>query len=182
MSPTASPASSLRQTNHTHKQKGTIFSRLTQQLSRVAKPHKEIEWPVKRSKLDKIIYEKKDKVLTCAIKLELDGGLKGSNPKLTLHVHPYGREEDCNQNMTMEVGLEIPTQPSAPRLDSRAEVEVNVQAEDGERKVVFGKRTVRESTRLNYFYLKGFVSHHDLKQSHCTQVVFTITANLISTV
>ncbi len=179
LSPAASSLSFSRTTSHTHRQKGTLLSRLTQQFSRVAKPHKEIEWPVKRNKLNKIIYEQKDKHLTCPYRLELDGGLKGSNPKLTLHIHPYGQEGDRNCNITLEVGIEIPTQPNTQRLDSHAEVEVNVKAEDAERKVVFGRRTVRESIRLNYFYLKGFVSHQELKQSHSNQILFTISANLI---
>lgn len=165
-----------------HKRKETFLSKLSQQLSRVVRPNKEIEWPVKRSKLNKIIYEQTDKYLTCPYKMELDGGLASSNPKLSLHVHPYGKEEDSNCSVTLEVGLEISTHPKAQRLDSRAEVEVNVRAEDGERKARFGKRVVRESVRLNYFFVKGFISHQELKKSHTDSVVFIISANLISVV
>lgn len=176
--PKASSSSNLK----SHKAKESLLSRLTQQFSRTVHPHKEIEWPIKRIKLSKIIYEQADKYLTCPYKLELDGGLGASNPKLTLHVHPFGREEDSNQSVTLEVSIEIPTRPKAQRLDSRAEVEVNVRAEDRERKVVFGKRTVRESVRLNYFFIRGFVSHQELKQSCSESVVIIISANLISVV
>lgn len=163
-----------------HKEK--FLSRLTQQFSRVVRPHKEIEWQIKRSKLNKIIYEQVDKFLTCPYKLELDGGLGASNPKLTLHVHPYGREDDTNVNMTLEVGIEISTRPKAQRLDSRAEVEVKLRAEDKETGRIFGSKEVQESVRLNYFFIKGFLSHQDLKLSHCEHVVIIVSATLISVV
>lgn len=167
----------------TNKSKDTFLSRLTQQFLKVARPHKEIEWQIKRNKLNRIIYEQSDKFLTCPYKLELDGGLGASNPKLTLYVHPYGCEDDCNISITLEVGIEISARPKkAQRLDSRAEVEVRVRVEDRERNVTFGNRVVRESVRLNYFFIKGFLSHQELKQSHSEHVVINISANLISVV
>ena len=165
-----------------HKRKETFLSRLTQQFSRVVRPHKEIEWPIKRSKLNKIVYEQTDKYLTCPYRMELDGGLGNSNPKLTLYVHPYGKEEDINRSVTLEVGIEMSSRPKTQRLDSRAEVEVRVRAEDKERKAEFGSRVARESIRSNYFFVRGFISHQDLKQSHSETVVIIISANLISTV
>lgn len=181
-----SPSNSLTKSRgaslRPHKRKETLLSRLTQQFSRVVRPHKEIEWPIRRSKLNKIIYEQTDKYLTCPYKMELDGGLGNSNPKLTLYVHPYGREEDVNRSVTLEVGIEISSRPKTQRLDSRAEVEVSVKAEDKERKVEFGKRLVRESLRLNYFFIRGFMSHQELKLSHSETIVIVISTNLISVV
>lgn len=165
-----------------NRQKETLLARLTQQFSRVVRPHKEIEWQIKRNKLSKIIYDHSDKFLTCPYKLELDGGLGTSNPKLTLYVHPYGCEDDCNVSITLEVRIEISTRPKAQRLDSRAEVEVNVRAEDREGRTVFGSRIVRESVRLNYFFIKGFLSHQELKLSHSDDIVILISANLVSVI
>ena len=185
-SPTGIPSAKFKAPSSnikTNKQKDTFLSRLTQQFSRVLRPHKEIEWPIKRNKLNRIIYEQSDKSLTCPYKLELDGGLGVSNPKLTLYVHPYGCEDDCNVSVTLEVGIEISSRPKkAQRLDSRAEVEVRVRADDRERKVTFGNRVARESVRLNYFFIKGFLSHQELKQSHSEHIVIIISANLISVV
>lgn len=169
-----------------HKQRGdNLFSRLASPFQKVARPHKEIEWKIKRSKLSKIIYEQTSgKFLTCPYKLELDGGYGASNPRLTLYIHPYGREDDTNLSVTLEVGIEVSTRgPKAQRLDSRAEVEVNVRAEDRrEKTVVFGQRVVRESARLNYFYIKGFFRHQDLKRSHSEHILVIFSANLISVV
>lgn len=166
-----------------HKQKENFLSRLAMPFLKVARPHKEIEWKIKRSKLSKIIYEQTGKFLTCPYKLELDGGFgAASNPRLTLYIHPYGREDDTNINVTLEVGIEISTRPKAQRLDSRAEVEVNVRAEDREKMVVFGQRVVQESVRLNYFYIKGFFRHQDLKKSHSEHILVIFSANLISVV
>lgn len=178
---TLSARSKTSNTNlRTNRQKETFLSRLTQQFSRVVRPHKEIEWQIKRSKLNKIIYEQSDKFLTCPYKLELEGGLGASNPKLTLYVHPYGCEDDCNVSITLEVGIEISTRPKAQRLDSRAEVEVGVRAENRETMAVLGKRLVKESARLNYFFIKGFLSHQELKLSHCEYIVIIVSANLIT--
>lgn len=174
-----SPTSTLSaKSNKHHKHKETFLSRLTQQFSKVARPHKEIEWQIKRSKLNKIIYEQSDKFLTCPYKLELEGGSGVSNPKITLYVHPYGIEDDCNVNVTLEVGIEVPTRPRAQRPDSRAQVEVSVRAEDRDAKVVLGKNLVKESVRLKYFLIKCFIDHQELKSSHSEHIFLTISANL----
>ncbi len=105
-----------------------------------------------------------------------------SNPRLTLYVHPYGREEDSNENVTLEVGMDIISRPKGQRIDSRAKVEVNIKAGDKEKRIMFGERVVRESIRLNYFFIKGFISHQDLKQSHSEYIIITISASLINPV
>ena len=138
---------------------------------------------IKRSKVNKVVYEQTDKFLTCPYRLELDGGLGSSNPKLTLYVHPYGLEEDSNESVTCEVRIEMPSRPCVQRLHSQAEVEVNIKAETKEKKEVLGRqRVVRESVRLNYFFVKGFISHQSLKQSHSDYIIITVSANLISPV
>ena len=163
------------------RRKETLLTKLTLQFSRVVKPRKEIEWHIKRSKLNKVIYEQTDKYMTCPFKMELDSGSGGSHPKLILYVHPYGVEEDSNKNVTLEVAIEVAARPKIQRLHSSAEVEVRVRAEDKDKKEVFGKcRTVRESMRFKYFFIKGFIGHHELKQSHSDYVVFIISANLIT--
>lgn len=174
----SSSSSSSNLKPHVHRTKETLLSRLTQQFSRVLRPHKEIEWQVKRSKLNKIIYEQTDKFLTCPYKVELDGGKGVSNPKLTLYVHPYGIEEDSNENITLEISIETPTRPKSQRMDSRAEVEVKVRAEDGQKKIMIRQRAIRESLRLNYFLIKGFVSHEVLKHSHSDHVAIIFSASL----
>lgn len=116
--------------------------------------------------------------MTCPYKLELDGGLGGSNPKLTFHVHPYGLEEDANRNVTLEVGVEIPSRPKDQRLPSHAVVRVEVRAEDKDKKELFGEAVVQESARISYFFIKSFISHDRLKQSRCTDIVFTLSADL----
>lgn len=176
-STTTTSSTSQKSAPHTQKKKETLISR----LKGVVRHEDQLKWSIKREKLQKIIYkQQRDKHLTCSSKVELEAGPGTPKPKLVLCLHPYGLEEDANTSVTLEVRIETSarSKPLVQQLDSRAEVEVSVRAEDREG-VELGRRCVTQSARFNYFLVRGFINHQLLKQSHSETVVVTCSAKLV---
>ena len=97
--------------------------------AKLVKPN-ELVWAIKRDKLNKYIYESKytKKSLQCKHKLELESGISnGPIPKLKLELHPYGLEEDRNENVTITVHVE---RPKHCKLHSSTEVRITLNTRD----------------------------------------------------
>ena len=100
-----------------------------------SKPHDVLKWHVKRSPLNKAIYDHKEqKRITCKKKLELDAECGGANPRLVFHLIPYGLEDDAGKCATLEIEVEISrktrsTMHSATKI--RLSVFVQEMKEDG---------------------------------------------------
>lgn len=150
-------------------------TRFTNYFSKIVKPRYVMEWSVKRSKLNKLVYSQTDKYLKCDYKLELDAGLGGCNPKAAICIHPYGREEDQNKYVTLEVRLETTNRSKCLTMHSDSKVVVKTGAEDEDGIVLGRYRKVEESSRFRYFYIKGFISHQDLKLSHSDYIHIMIS-------
>ena len=146
--------------------------------SKLVTPGQELIWQEKVEDINKLIYKSKyrGKYLTCPWKIEVDG--KGQpNPKLLLHLHPYGLEEDENRNVTFEVAIE---QPKRHRLHSTAKLSVQLSAEDDKHKRQLGKTyRATKDLKLSFFYIKGFISHEDLKQSRSDNVVIKVRVEML---
>ena len=112
-------------------------------------------------------------MLTCKTKLELLPKFdKDSHPlpKLTLELHPYGSEEDANTAVTAKVTIEF---PKKCRIHSERRINFCIQAreDDGHSGSLIGPlQTRQEKITQNFFYVKGFIVHEDLKNSQCDYV------------
>ena len=153
------------------------------------KPHlvrpDELVWPVKRSKLNKYIYKRKLKLLTCKTSLEVTGdGVEGRSPKISIQLHPYGAEEDRNISVTMKVALELPRKL---QLHSESEIEFKVHAKERQNGSSCGdsalelapSKVVREKVTRNFFYIKEFIKHEALKNSSCEYVQVCVSVALV---
>ena len=147
--------------------------------TKLIKPN-ELVWPIKRDKLNKYIYESKytKKSLQCKHKLELESGIRnGPIPKLKLELHPYGLEEDRNENVTITVHIE---RPKHCKLHSSTEVRITLSTRDAVSGEQIGEPcTKREPIRSSYFLVKKFVSHESIKRSRCDFVEVTVDACLV---
>lgn len=145
--------------------------------SKLVLPGQELTWQEKVEDINKLIYKPKHrgKYLTCPWKIEVEG--KGQpNPKILLHLHPYGLEEDENQNATFEVAIE---QPKRHRLHSSAKLSLQLSAEDDKHGRQLGKTYKgTKDLKLRFFYVKGFISHEELKQSHSDNVVIRVKVEM----
>lgn len=153
-----------------------LFSR-----PRLIKQHQELLWQVKRDKLNKMIYKHKaNKYISCSDKIELESDHSGPHPKVTLNLCPYGAEEDQNENVTLKIVIEQSKKTGAGCLHSSTKVEVCVCAYDMEKDAVIGEEyRVQESVRSSFFFVKGFISHHELKKSHSEYIAIRAKAKLI---
>ena len=124
-------------------------------------------WPIRRDKLDKCIYKHTSKLKTCKTKLELVPHQDyGPPPKFILQLHPYGSEEDGNKYITAKVTIEF---PKKCRLHSKTEIQFRVSAREDDPTTgkVIGKEQTQEKVTQSFFYIKKFIPHEALKNSHC---------------
>ena len=158
-----------------------IFHSTPKPRPKLVKPN-ELVWPVKRSKLNKYIYKKKTKLLTCKTNLEVmtDHG-SGPNPKICVQLHPFGVEEDANKSVTVKVSIELPRKC---QLHSETEIEFKVSAREIDSRASSSEAEIgplkirREQITRNFFYIKGFITHETLKDSLCDYVQVMISAKL----
>ena len=138
-----------------------------------------IRWVLKRNKLNKAIYKhKENKRITCPTKLELDAGCGGANPRLVFHLVPYGLETDSGKNATLEIEIEVPKKCS--RMHSATKVKVSVSVRElKEEKFLARHGGVEKSMNLRQFLIPQFVTHGNLKDSHCDQIEIHASAELI---
>ena len=135
---------------------------LLPRTTKVLKPQHELEWKVNMHDINKLIYNHKHigKYLSCPTKITVESG-DGLKVVLQLRIHPFGVEEDENKNVTFEVVID---QPKKRRLHSEARLLVQVSAEC-EKQILCSPRKERKDANLSYFYIKGFISHEQLKNS-----------------
>ena len=161
-------------------QKKKSWYRRSKPQAKLIKPH-ELVWPIKRDKLNKYIYETKytKKSLICKHKLELETGIhSGPRPKLKLELHPYGLEEDRNENVTITVHVE---RPKNCDLHSSTEIRISLSVLESDTGELIGQQSMMdESIRSSYFLVKKFVSHESIKKSRCDFVEVYVQACLVA--
>ena len=146
-----------------------------------SKPQDILKWHVKRSTLNKAIYDHKEqKRITCKKKLELDAGCGGANPRLVFHLVPYGLEDDAGKSATLEIEVEIPrktrsTMHSATKI--RLSVFVQEIKEDGNS--LARHKNIEKSIDVSRFFISHFLTHECLKHSRCDQIEIHASAELI---
>lgn len=127
-------------------------------------PAKHITWELKRSEINRVIYEHlREKSMSSTQRLEVDLGHGKYNPRLKLSLFPHGVYDDEDKYATLEVGVKIPKK--CPRLPSAAEAKVTVSAWDCSGKEIGGKQVAAVSLNLRTVLIKQFVSHDALKHS-----------------
>ena len=137
----------------------------------------ELKWLLKRNDLNKAIYKhKENKCFTSSDKLELDVGCGKANPKLVFKLYPYGLEQDCGKNTTLEVEIELPKK--CTRLPSSATLKLRVTALDCKEAQNITSHGVEKSMELRRFVILGFVTHDDLKNSHSDLIEIQASAEL----
>lgn len=135
----------------------------------------ELVWTEKVERIQKYIYSKKlqGDAITCSPKLEVDG-MGYPNPKLLLHIYPYGIEEDENKDITMEVKIELQKKVRLPSK-SLLELKVTIESKDGTHNTLL----VQEDIRLTFFYLKKIISHDLLKKLKSADITIRVHAKLV---
>ena len=142
-------------------------------ISTKPKAKNEVLWAIKRDRLNKCIYKLTSKMMTCKTKLEL---LPKSDedslplPKVILELHPYGTEEDANTAVTAKVTIEF---PKKCRIHSERKINfcIHAREDDAHSGTLIGPiQTRQEKITQNFFYVKGFIIHEDLKNSQCDYV------------
>ena len=140
----------------------------------------QITWPVKRDKLNKCIYKHTSKLKTCKEKLELvpDRDNCGPLPKFTLQLHPYGSEEDENRHITAKVTIDF---PKKCRLLSKTKIEFEISAREDNSSTgrELGHKKTQEQVTQSFFYIKEFITHEELKKSHCNYIYVIAAVTLI---
>ena len=137
--------------------------------------------------MNKYIYKKKTKLLTCKLSLDVtsdhSGSLCGPCPRVSIQLHPYGAEEDSNKCVSMKVSIEL---PKKCQLHSETEIEFQVSARELQKDASILSEAVlgplqrrRELITRNFFYVKGFITHEALKNSNCDFVEVFVSAKLI---
>ena len=140
----------------------------------------QVIWPIKQDKLNKYIYKHTSKLKTCKEKLELVPNRDdcGPLPKFTLQLHPYGSEEDSNRYITAKVTIDF---PKKCHLHSKTKIEFQVSAREDNSstgKEIGHKQTQQEQITQNFFYIKEFITHEELKESQCNYIYVTAEAKL----
>ena len=141
----------------------------------------QVIWPVKRDKLNKYIYKYTSKRKACKAKLELvpHRDNYGPLPKFVLQLHPYGSEEDSNKYITAKVTIEF---PKKCRLLSRTKIEFQISAREDDPSTgreIGLKKTQQEQVTQSFFYIKEFISHEELKNSHCNHIYVIAAVRLM---
>ena len=148
--------------------------------TKILKPKQELEWKVKIHDINKLIYNSKHigKYLPCPTKVAVEdiGNLR---VVLQFGLHPFGVEEDENRNVTFEGVIE---QPKKHRLHSEAKLSIRVSAVNEKTKLqLCVPREEKRDANLSYFYIKGFISHEQLKESvkRSGNVIVTVEVQML---
>ena len=118
---------------------------------------------------------------TCKAKLELvpDQDNCGPLPKFTLQLHPYSCEKGGNKYITAKVIIEF---PKKCRLLSKTKIEFQISTREDDPSTgreIGHKKTQQEQVTQIFFYIKEFISHEELKNSHCSYVYVIAAVKLI---
>lgn len=103
----------------------------------------------------------------------------GPLPKFTLQLHPYGSEEDGNKYITAKVTIEL---PKKFRLLSTTKIEFQISAREDDPdtgREIGPIKAQQEQITQSFFYIKGFISHEELKICHCNHVYVIATVKII---
>ena len=134
-----------------------------------------VSWSVKRKKLNETIYEhRRHKLLQFPRELELEDGGKHP-PRLTLYLHPYGYEDDAQNNLTLTLELDISVKYHIP---SYAVIKVEVVATNGSDGIELKKDYISCSPDQRIARCKAFLSHKQLKELECETIDFRASAKL----
>ena len=137
-----------------------------------------VTWSLKRSKLNKVIYEhQREKLIKCPQKLELESAGKHP-PKITLYVHPYGYENDANHYLTIRVTLDISIESN---IRSSAIIRVSVRACNSATGKTLKEGYTDCSVNQRFGECMSFLSHKQLKDLECDSIEFTASAKLFVT-
>ena len=137
-----------------------------------------ITWSVKRSKLNKVIYEhQKEKLFKFPRQLELENGGKHP-PKITLYLHPYGFEKDARHNLTLTITLDISVKCHIP---TSATIVVEVEASDSSTGAKLKRDSIKCPANCRFARCMSFLSHKQLKDLECESIEFTAAAKLFTT-
>lgn len=137
-----------------------------------------ITWSVKRSKLNKVIYEhQKEKLFKFPRQLELENGGKHP-PKITLYLHPYGFEKDARHNLTLTITLDISVKCHIP---TSATIVVEVVASDSSTGAKLKSDSIKCPANCRFARCMSFLSHKQLKDLECESIEFTAAAKLYTT-
>jgi hypothetical protein len=137
-----------------------------------------IVWSVKRDKLNEAIYKHhKEKLFKCPRELELDNGGKRP-PRLTLYLHPYGYEEDAQQNLTLSVTLDISVKCHIP---SSAVIHIDISASESSVGSKLRKVNLECPVDTRIARCKSFLSHKELRELECDNIDIEVSARLYST-
>ena len=177
--PTLTPTSGIHSAKL--KRRHSLFSKVIKPKPKLLKPN-ELVWPLKRDKINKCIYKHTSKMLTCKVKLELvplSSHDSGPLPKLSLELHPYGTEEDANLAVTAKVTIEF---PKKCRLHSERKIVFHIRATEDD--ALYGSeigqpQAQQEKITSNFFLVKNFIVHDDLKKSQCEYVIVTAKVDLM---
>ena len=146
-----------------------------------SKPRDILKWHVKRSTLNKAIYDhKKEKSITCKKKLELDAGCGGANPQLVFHLIPYGIEGDAGKSTTLEIKVEV-SRKTRMHMHSATKIKLAVSAQEvkAEEKILVNHDNIEQSIDVSRFFVLQFLTHECLKDSHCEQIEIQASAELM---
>ena len=146
-----------------------------------SKPQDVLKWHVKRSTLNKAIYDHKEqKCITCKKKLELDAGCGGANPRLMFHLIPYGLEDDAGKSATLEIEVEISRKTRSP-MHSATKIRLSLFAQEMKESGNFLTKydNIEKPIDVSRFFISHFLTHECLKQSRCDQIEIQASAELI---
>ena len=100
-----------------------------------------------------------------------------------VQLHPYGSEEDGNKFVTAKVTIEF---PKKCRLHSKRRIEFKISANEdyidgrsGSGVLIGRLKSQREKVTQNFFYVKQFINHDDLKNSQCEYIQVTASVELL---
>ena len=145
-----------------------------------SKPQDILKWHVKRSTLNKPIYDHKEqKHITCKKKLELDAGCGGANPRLVFHLIPYGLEDDAGKSATLEIEVDI-SRKTRMSMHSATKIRLSVFVQEiKEGNFLARHKNIEQSIDVSRFFISQFLTHKCLKDSRCDQIEIQASAELI---
>ena len=145
-----------------------------------SKPQNDLKWHVKRSTLNKAIYDHKEqKCITCKKKLELDAECGGANPRLVFHLIPYGLEDDAGKSATLEIEVEI-SRKTRMSMHSSTKIRLSVCVQEMKEGNLLAKHeNIEQSIDVSRFFIPQFLTHECLKHSRCDQIEIQASAELI---
>ena len=169
-------ASAIKRETSKKPRRGSLKSKLT---FRHKHYRESIQWTIKRHKLNKAIYKhEEEKTIKCKKKIEVDIGLdRILNPSLTFILHPYGLQEDKEQNATLVVHIEASKKAPILKDPSVVKLLLNVKAGSGSQELL-NKADFKINLNSRTHVCFGIVSHEALRKSHSETILIEIKVDV----